>query len=326
MTRHSRWLEIGLALLVFSTAPRVAFAQTTWRATVGAESRDLGRQALAFFPNEIWIHVGDSITWKFNTDEVHTVTFLTDGQMRPPFPVGCPGFSTSPATFDGSTCVTTPPVSGGATFTVNFPAAGNFKLVCLLHENMTGTSTFSTSTRTCRTTRRFYNRQAAQDAREMLADVDAVAITGMVTITIRRATPSRPARRSHGHAGRIADPVGAALRRRQRSMHVGDTVDWGNEDPVTPHTITFGEEPRNPQPPSGNVTSIRTAPGTRPSARRPTTSTPASSSPRLRSGLASAGAARRHAIPRHVHARRCLPVHLRTARRTGMKGKMIVLP
>ena len=37
-------------------------------------------------------------------------------------------------------------------------------------------------------------------------------------------------------------------------IHVGDTVDWGNEDPVTPHTITFGEEPANPQPPSGNVT------------------------------------------------------------------------
>src|SRR5262245_2605031 len=28
----------------------------TWRATVGAQGPDQGRQALAFLPNEIWIH------------------------------------------------------------------------------------------------------------------------------------------------------------------------------------------------------------------------------------------------------------------------------
>jgi plastocyanin len=37
-------------------------------------------------------------------------------------------------------------------------------------------------------------------------------------------------------------------------VHVGDTVEWTNSDPVTAHTITFGTEPANPIPPSGNVT------------------------------------------------------------------------
>jgi plastocyanin len=27
------------------------------------------------------------------------------------------------------------------------------------------------------------------------------------------------------------------------TVHVGDTVEWNNSDPATPHTITFGKEP-----------------------------------------------------------------------------------
>src|SRR5437762_13317033 len=30
-------------------------------------------------------------------------------------------------------------------------------------------------------------------------------------------------------------------------VHKGNTVEWTNLDPVTPHTITFGTEPANPQ-------------------------------------------------------------------------------
>jgi plastocyanin len=29
-------------------------------------------------------------------------------------------------------------------------------------------------------------------------------------------------------------------------IHVGETVEWTNMDPVTPHTITFGTEPADP--------------------------------------------------------------------------------
>src|SRR5262249_28280151 len=37
-------------------------------------------------------------------------------------------------------------------------------------------------------------------------------------------------------------------------VHVGDTVEFTNLDPVTPHTVTFGTEPANPLPPSADVT------------------------------------------------------------------------
>jgi hypothetical protein len=36
-------------------------------------------------------------------------------------------------------------------------------------------------------------------------------------------------------------------------IHAGATVEWTNDDPSMPHTITFGTEPTNPIPPSGNV-------------------------------------------------------------------------
>src|SRR6266513_2296335 len=121
-----RW-PLLLALLIL---PQMVQAQ--WTATAGAQTDEKGIQALAFLPNEIWIHAGDSITWTFVPDEIHTLTFLKADQPRPSFVEGCPGFSTYPATYDTATCVTTPPMTRGQTFTVIFPAAGNFKFVCLV--------------------------------------------------------------------------------------------------------------------------------------------------------------------------------------------------
>lgn len=126
-----------LALTVFAL-PQTLRAQQDWRATVGAESHDMGKQALAFLPNEIWIHAGDSITWTFASDEIHTLTFLSSGQPFPPFQVGCPGFSFGTATFDGKTCLTTPPMVNGQTITVNFPVTGNYKFEGLVHLSMFG--------------------------------------------------------------------------------------------------------------------------------------------------------------------------------------------
>src|SRR5467141_654674 len=80
-----RW-SLLLALLIL---PQMVQAQ--WTATVGAQTDDKGIQALAFLPNEIWIHAGDRITWTFEADEIHTLTFLRADQPRPFFADGCPG-------------------------------------------------------------------------------------------------------------------------------------------------------------------------------------------------------------------------------------------
>ena len=141
-----------------------------WNATVGAQSNDKGDQALAFLPDEIWIHAGDQITWTFEADEIHTLTFLRADQPRPFFADGCPGFSTDPATYDGSTCVTTPPMVSGQTFTVIFPVAGNFKLVCLVHDNMTAVVHVFDPAETLPHDQAFYDHQAANQRNQLLSD------------------------------------------------------------------------------------------------------------------------------------------------------------
>ena len=66
-------------------------AQRDWSATVAGQSADMAKQAIAFLPNELWIHAGDSITWTHASGDIHTVTFLTVGKVYPfDFTQGCP--------------------------------------------------------------------------------------------------------------------------------------------------------------------------------------------------------------------------------------------
>jgi plastocyanin len=248
MKRSGSNLLLGIFLALLATP----LFGTQWHATVGAQSKDKGRQALAFLPNEIWIHVGDSIAWTFNADDIHTVTFLTDGQVRPPFPVGCPGFSPSGASFDGSTCVTSPPFITGQTFIVNFPTAGNYKLVCLVHEDMTATIHVLDTSVKLPHEQSFYDREAAREAQDLLSAPDLLS----------RHTHDKSANAVAVGIGQILANGGGhetvSLMRfvePEQVIHAGATVEWTNFDPITPHTITFGEEPAgDPAPPSGNVT------------------------------------------------------------------------
>src|SRR2546426_5340294 len=159
-----------LAVLIVPRAVQAA----GWEATAGAQSSDMGRQALAFLSNELWIHAGDSITWTFPTPEIHTVTFLKPGQIRPPRPGvpggGCPGTTPDGSSFDGSTCVTSSELVDGQTYTVTFPKAGNFKLVCLVHNNMTGAVHVLDSAEALPHDQAFYDAQARRDQTELLAD------------------------------------------------------------------------------------------------------------------------------------------------------------
>jgi plastocyanin len=43
---------------------------------VGAENASRGVDVMSFFPSVLHIHQGDMVTWKLNSNEIHTVTFL----------------------------------------------------------------------------------------------------------------------------------------------------------------------------------------------------------------------------------------------------------
>jgi len=72
------------ALIAAAAADSASAAQ--WMARVGAQNPDMGSQAQAFLPNEMWLHAGDGIRWTLTSTEIHTVSFLTAAQPRPPSP------------------------------------------------------------------------------------------------------------------------------------------------------------------------------------------------------------------------------------------------
>jgi plastocyanin len=280
---------LGLVVLALLSFPRRVEAQQNWNAKVGAETPNMGRQALAFLPNEIWIHAGDSVTWTFNSDEIHTVSFLVVGQVFPPFPVGCPGFSFGVASFDGSTCVTTPPsVKGQPTFTVIFPTAGNYKVQCLVHNTMNGVIHVLAPSIALPHNQAFYDQEAANEIRNLLTDSDHATDSDMAGMGMPHAKDSvsvrvlagtqrlsadskklaassvgdlSPAVHVKVGVGEIASTPGGLQTnslvrfvKGKIEIHAGDTVEWSNFDPEEPHTITFGEQPQDIFNPSPNVT------------------------------------------------------------------------
>ena len=235
---------------------QIAHAES-WRLTVGAQSPDQAVQALAFLPNEIWIHAGDSITWSFPAPD-HSVTFLKPRQARPTFQVGCPGTTPDGSTFDGSTCVNSGRVENTSSkYAVTFPTPGNYRLVCLVHANMTGTVHVLDLSEPLPHGHKFYDAQARAQQRDLLSDVDGEST--------KRSGHSESANSgTHNHqivtgTGEIVSTPGgvqsvSVMRFLQPSIniHAGETVEWNSLD-VSGHAITFGQEPPNPTPPSANV-------------------------------------------------------------------------
>ena len=253
-------------LLIALIVPLSALANT-WQLQVGAESPDRGRQALAFLPNEVWIHAGDSIRWTFPTHERHTLTFLKPGQTRPPafgpvfgVPVGCPGLTPDGSSFDGSACVTTGVLlvdgttTTSPTYTVTFPAAGNFKFVCLVHADMTGVVHVVDPSQFLVHDQDFYDREAQSEQALLLAHAPRIDDRGIATDVQTNDVAVG--------IGEVVTTTGAgsqtvSLMRFVRQMiivQVGDTVEWTSLDPSINHTVTFGTEPADPRPPSPGVT------------------------------------------------------------------------
>ena len=71
-----RGLKWGLLLFALSLPQAIGTVEGCGRSA----EQGFGPQALAFLPNEIWIHEGESITWTFETDEIHTVSFCRPGK------------------------------------------------------------------------------------------------------------------------------------------------------------------------------------------------------------------------------------------------------
>jgi plastocyanin len=153
-------LGLGLAPMAIAWHPA---APQTYTVLVGAENAHRGIDVMAYFPNSVTIHVGDSIHWIQNSNEIHTVTFL--GTSTPPpllLPAKLLGLPEVPSplvfnpgavnqTTTGTLGDTTTFVNSGlmghetgqyGSFDLTFTAAGTYNYECLVHgAMMSGTIT-----------------------------------------------------------------------------------------------------------------------------------------------------------------------------------------
>jgi plastocyanin len=259
--KNPTFVVVALSVLVSLALSHTVEAQQVWKATLGAQSKDMGKQAIAFLPNELWIHAGDSITWTSAADEIHTVSFFKPGQAYENFNTGCPGVTSNPSSFDGSKCVSSPPLVTGQSFTVKFTKAGNYSLICLVHPHMTGVIHVLAANAALPHDQFFYNEQAEKQTRNLLSDAD----NDKEHHSQQQMEEMLSARVWHGNgvAAGIGEMNATAGGFQSLSVvrflhgtievHAGDTVEWSILDPALPHTITFGTEPANPGPPV-NVT------------------------------------------------------------------------
>jgi plastocyanin len=86
----TKWLFVLAALIGCGPdlAPGSAWAMP-YTVLVGAEDTRVGATVNAYFPDNLTIHVGDTVHWQGNANELHTVTFLA-GAPLPPFNVPAP--------------------------------------------------------------------------------------------------------------------------------------------------------------------------------------------------------------------------------------------
>ena len=93
-------------------------AQKTFTVLVGAEHVSAGATVNAFFPDSLLIHTGDTVHWKRNAEEIHTVSFLA-GTPLPDLVIPAPQGLPSPVMFNPVAAFPTAPVNGqydGTTF------------------------------------------------------------------------------------------------------------------------------------------------------------------------------------------------------------------
>jgi plastocyanin len=272
-------VQRALLLGVFLVPQLASAAQ--WNVKLGAQVPDClagsdgdsklaagcqARQFMGFVPNEIWVHQNDNIKWTHATDEGHTVTLLYEpqpaslgapypaAQQRPSGAVGCIAYggaiSPDNAAYDpsgvaGLKCVNSGTVATyGQTYTVNFPAQGNFKFTCLIHASMFGLVHVLDPSADLPYTQLAYNAQTVgQIANVTLELIPLNLLTNGLNprvYTVGKVV-STGGGWQYGSLFRFVDALGNIITKNAPlHVRVGQTVEFTNVDPAEPHTITFG--------------------------------------------------------------------------------------
>ena len=128
--------------LLFSVGvPSRSAAATGWTVIVGGQTPDVSVYANGFFPRELTIHTGDTVTWQFAG--FHNVSFMSGG-AAPLFAIkDGNSYYANPQAFlpaGGSTYDGTgfrgsgvPPSERPFSYSLTFTKAGRYEYACTLH-------------------------------------------------------------------------------------------------------------------------------------------------------------------------------------------------
>jgi len=249
-------LVISVLLMSAVAGTRSTQAAASFKVAAGTESEDKGVQINDFIPKPITINVGDTVTWTIESTEFHTITFLS-GAPQPPFvTTGPAGAMLNPeavnpaggTSYDGSGVVNSGLLNKGQSYSLTFTKPGTFDYVCLVHPHMKA---------------QVIVKEAGQPA-DAPSDVEAKVAPHVSNDLATRALPlvlsslDREKLHAEGAAPVVAGTgdTHVALFRflpGNVTIHAGESVTWTNQDPETPHTVTFlagrpHVEPVVPQP------------------------------------------------------------------------------
>lgn len=227
----------GIGYPVKATTPAPS-KPMTWMVDVGVETPDMAVMGMGFYPKDIFVNAGDTVTWTVNSMEFHTVTFLKAGDSEPAFNPNDPLQATPQGgnTYDGHSYYNSGLIVKGGTYSLTFNDPGDYKYYCLVHLPMRGVVHVRPAGTPYPFAQAHYNWMAQnamnEDVRHGLAVWEEAA-----RYTTSSVLPLVVAGAGDGDVAVMRFIPG------KLSVKVGDTVTWINLDSATPHTIVFGKEP-----------------------------------------------------------------------------------
>lgn len=282
MRRLSLWKYLGLfalagllaGTLLSTGAGQVAAAPNaqiprTWTVLVGGEAgiqqEEMGPagewQFMRFYPDTITINAGDTIVWRLNSAEPHTVTFPNFGEKPPElvipeggasqrmmlnplaaFPQGGNSYGSVGLTGSGQ-------MDRGAGFPqeykLTFTSPGSYEYFCAFHTMMTGKVIVQAPDSG-------YPRTQAQIDADAAAQLAADAADAGAVQPIANMVSTRPGLNGttvhEVHVG-YGNGIMAWMRFGPTDLTVkkGDTVVWVQSDVDTPHTVTLTSGAAEPE-------------------------------------------------------------------------------
>jgi plastocyanin len=238
---------------------RAEAAPQTFTVLVGAEQVSRQIDVEAYFPANLYVHVGDTVRWVQNAHEIHTVTFLAGADvpellipaptndLKSPmmanpevaFPATPPNGQYDGSSFANSGIMGLDP-GQAREFSLTFTTPGTYEYVCIVHgADMSGKIVVVDSSHAIPSPADV-SAQAKADMGKMIASAAPVirSADGQVQKVVHNSDGTSTYSVTVGyHQGQI-DLM--SFFPGKLVVHPGDTVVWTfSKENVAPHTITF---------------------------------------------------------------------------------------